>query len=376
MIRLTEAQIRWYRLRRSGLVEPFDGVLTEAVTTAVSTLAGIQAQILPAAAISLWNRTTGLTYARFEEMLFTERSLVKLWGQRQTLHLYTSREWPLFHAAMPLEVAWQELRAVKSGVDRAQYQQLVADLAELLRQRGIMGRSDLRDSDLDVHGDLFSAWGGIFRDLVYRGHACHAGRDGSEGLFAHRDHWLPDLKWVPPNAEAANIELVWRFLHAYGPATVQDIGYWRGRNLSDIRRWLKALGEGVVEVDAAGTPMLALLSDLETMAETPPEREAWPIRLLYRFEPLLLGHREKSWLIDMDYYKRVWRPAGHIEGVVLEHGRIVGTWRYDRSGSGIGVTVEPFGRGVWRGAVETAVSHHATQLASFFSLPLTQFIIN
>ncbi|MCA9968137.1 MAG: winged helix DNA-binding domain-containing protein, partial [Anaerolineales bacterium] len=103
MIRLTEAQIRWYRLRRSGLVEPFDGVLTEAVTTAVSTLAGIQAQILPAAAISLWNRTTGLTYARFEEMLFTERSLVKLWGQRQTLHLYTSREWALIHAAMPLE---------------------------------------------------------------------------------------------------------------------------------------------------------------------------------------------------------------------------------------------------------------------------------
>ena len=35
MIRLTEEQIRWYRLRRSGLVKPFDGVLTEAVTTAV-----------------------------------------------------------------------------------------------------------------------------------------------------------------------------------------------------------------------------------------------------------------------------------------------------------------------------------------------------
>lgn len=34
MIRLTEEQIRWYRLRRSGLVEPFEGVLTAALTTA------------------------------------------------------------------------------------------------------------------------------------------------------------------------------------------------------------------------------------------------------------------------------------------------------------------------------------------------------
>ena len=44
MARLTEEQIRWFRLRRSGLVEPF-----ASPEAAAASLAGVQAQILPAA---------------------------------------------------------------------------------------------------------------------------------------------------------------------------------------------------------------------------------------------------------------------------------------------------------------------------------------
>ena len=56
MTTLSAEQVRWFRLRRSGLVEPF-----ATPETAVSALVGIQAQILPAAAIcaaptSHWTR--------------------------------------------------------------------------------------------------------------------------------------------------------------------------------------------------------------------------------------------------------------------------------------------------------------------------------
>ena len=44
------------------------------------------------------------------------------------------------------------------------------------------------------------------------------------------------------------------------------------------------------------------------------------MRLLGRFDPLLLAHRDKDWVVPAKYYNRVWRPAGHIEGVVLESG--------------------------------------------------------
>lgn len=368
MIQLTAEQVRWYRLRRSGLVEPF-----AAVETAVSTLAGIQAQILPAAAISLWNRTTGLTHARFEEMLFQDRSIVKLWGQRGTLHLYTSKEWPLFYGMMSEQLTWGEKQVIKSGTSLESYRATLVKLAEVLRQHPTLGRSDLRQSDFNLDEDHFSSWGGIFRDLVYRGYACHAQRVGSEGKFAHRDNWLPNLKWTPPPFDAANIEITWRHLHAYGPATIQDIAYWRGTAQRNVRKWLATLGEAVTEVEVEGQPMRALVHDLDALQETPPSAEEWPVHLLYRFEPILLGHKDKSWIIDMDFYKRIWRPAGHIEGIVLDHGRVVANWRYDRQGNGLVVTIKPFT--TLRAAAKTAVSHRAQALARFFDLPLQDLII-
>ena len=42
--------------------------------------------------------------------------------------------------------------------------------------------------------------------------------------------------------------------------------------------------------------------------------------MLYRFDPLLLGDKDKGWIVPPAHYKLVWRPAGHIEGVVLACG--------------------------------------------------------
>ena len=55
-MKLSEAQITWFRLRRSGLVKPFTSP-----EAAVRSLAGVQAQILPAAGLATWNRTRRLT---------------------------------------------------------------------------------------------------------------------------------------------------------------------------------------------------------------------------------------------------------------------------------------------------------------------------
>ena len=192
---------------------------------------------------------------------------------------------------------------------------------------------------------------------------------GNEGRFAHREHWLPDLKWNPPPPAEANQEIVRRYLRAYGPATLQDFAYWRGTQAATARKWFAALGDEVAEVDVAGQPMLARRTDLDALAAAPPERDAWPIHLLYRFDPLLLGLRDESWIVDPPFYNRVWRPAGHIEGTILEHGRIVGTWRYDRKGGGLLITLRPFAP--LSAPVRATVEARAQGVAAFFGLPLT-----
>ncbi len=303
---LTEEQVRWFRLRRSGLVEPF-----ASPEEAASALVGVQAQILPAAGVSLWNRTDGrLTYERFDSLLHEERRLIKLWGQRHTLHLYPSGEWPLIHGALSGQQKWWEREVEKGNVEYAHYPEVVAQAEVLLRERGTLGRSDLRESDLPLDPWHLSAWGGLFSDLVRQGYACHAGQMGNEGRFAHREHWLPDLEWNPPPPAEANQEIVRRYLRAYGPATLQDFAYWRGTQAATARKWFAALGDEVAEVDVAGQPMLARRADLDALAAAPPERDAWPIHLLYRFDPLLLGLRDKSWIVDPPFTTASGGPPG------------------------------------------------------------------
>jgi hypothetical protein len=353
--------MRWFRLQRSGLVTPF--ATPEAAAAA---LFGIQAQILPAGALALWNRTIGLSEDGFNHLLYTERTLVKLWGQRGTLHLYASRDWPLLCAARSINRTWNEQQVADE--EGARHEALVEQVAALLKERETLGRSDLRAAGLELDDHHYSAWGGIFADLVRRGYACHAGRVGNEGHFAHRERWLPDLTWHPPGADEANIEVMRRFFAAYGPATIQDFSYWRYVPLAHIRPWQQTLAAELTEVEVEGRPMFVLRSGLDELLAQPPERAAWPIQMLYRFDPYLLAHKDKGWVTDSDFYKQIWRPAGHIEGIVLAHGRAAATWRYDRKGRGLVITVAPFKK--LPRSVQRAVEQRAPQIALFFGAPL------
>lgn len=358
---VTVDQARRYRLLRGGLLTPFSSP-----EAAAGALFGVQAQIHPAAGLALWNRTDGLSHARFETLVFTDRSLVKLWGQRNTLHLYPSAEWPLVFGALSANPTWWGRTAEKDG-RHAQYAALVDQVAGLLAERGILTRSDLRAAGFDLDDEHLSPWGGIFADLVRRGDACHAGRTANEGMFAARTYWLPDLPWEPPAVDQANAEALRRFLHTFGPATLQDFVYWRGPRGSNGRRWWSALADELVEVDVAGAPAFVLRADLDELL-APAAVDEWPVRLLYRFDPLLLAHKDRTWILPDQHRQQVIRPAGHIEGIVLVRGQAAAAWRYTRKAGGLQVTVAPFHR--LPATVRRQVEHIAAAIAAFFALPL------
>ena len=263
---------------------------------------------------------------------------------------------------------------VTLALDIAAYRAGIARVVVLLRERGTLSRKELRASGIALPEALLSPWGGVFAELVRLGEACHARWDGGEARYAHRSHWLPDFVWSPPETGAANVDLARRFFRCYGPASSADFAYWRGAPAGKARAWLHALDGELAEVEAdtpAGTRrLLACKVDLEELCDAPPEREAWPVRMLGRFDPILLAHKVKDWIVAPAYYSRVWRPAGHIEATVLEHGRAVGTWRYDRIGAGkLSIRVFPF-RGRQPAYVGKEVRRQAKAVARFFGLDL------
>lgn len=362
-IDLTAEQARWFRFRAGGLAAPF-----ESVELACAALAGVQAQIVPAAGLALWNRTRGFTQRDLERRLYEDRSLVKLWGQRHTLHLYPSREWPLVHAAVSSRETWWERQIRANGGDVEAHRATVRRIAALLRKRGTLGRDDLRAAGFDLAPEMLSSWGGVFAELVRRGHAVHARPEGSEGRFAARSHWLPDLAWSPPEGLEANAELARRYLRAYGPASVRDFAYWRGARIADAAAAIAKLGREARVVRLDGEELLAHEDDVDALEAKPPSADEWPVKMLYRFDVYLLAHREKSWVVPSVHRARVWRPAGHIEGVVLVRGAAVATWRYERDERAVRIDVAPFGR-VAKG-VHREIERCAGGVAEYFGAPL------
>ncbi len=362
-LKVTEDQVAWFRLRRSGLVTPF-----ATAELACVGIAGVQAQILPAAGLALWNRTSGFTHAELERALYRDRTLIRLWGQRHTLHLYPSREWPLVFGALAQRETWFQRQLVQRGADPAVHRRIVRRIEKKLRERGTMTRDDVRAFDPSLDAEYVSSWGGVFSELCRRGQACHAEPEGGDGRFAHRAHWLPDLAWDPPDAEHANVELARRYLAAYGPASVRDFGYWRGARVGDAARWFAALETEQVIDPSSSDARFVLSEDVEFLRDQPPARADWPVRLLSRFEPMLLAHRDKTWIVDAKHYPRVWRPAGHIEGIALVAGRAAATWRYARNDRGVDVAIAPFGR--LSAAVTRVLATRATGVAEYFGRPL------
>jgi hypothetical protein len=310
---------------------------------AAHALVGIQAQLLPAAGLALWNRTPRLTHQLFSEIVLQRRCLIRTWGQRGTLHLYAKEDWPLIIASLSPRSYHEAYGFTDDAAGRQRHMELLALVESEILARGRLGRKGLRDSGLSLPEMCYNQWGGVFYDLAIRGRVCLADREGAEGVFAHREHWLPGMEWPELTYETANLELWRRYLNGYGPASMADFVYWSGRKATKAKAWRKDLEDEVEEIDGPGGPLLRLSGEGD-LAEAP-ERGRWPCRLLYRFDPLLLSGKDRSWIVPEECWQEVSRPAAVIEGVLLSSadGMACATWRYERA-KHLMIRIVPFDR--------------------------------
>lgn len=95
--RLTWAEVCARRLDRHGLAAPFQGAQPAVIACAIC---GAQAQVLSAAELSIGLRIAGITRRQIQEALWSERSLVKTFGPRGTVHLLAAQDLPEWIGAL------------------------------------------------------------------------------------------------------------------------------------------------------------------------------------------------------------------------------------------------------------------------------------
>lgn len=94
--RLSWPDVWGRRLDRHGLSTPVRGRPVDAVAA----MCGAHAQVLSAAELSVGLRVAGVTRNDVRQALWGERSLIKTYGPRGTVHLLPTRELPLWTGAL------------------------------------------------------------------------------------------------------------------------------------------------------------------------------------------------------------------------------------------------------------------------------------
>ena len=352
---LTAAQALALRLTGQRLDRPAArGTLVETC----GSIGGAQAQVGSAARLALAARVQGLVAADYERALIEERTLVKTWTVRGTLHVIPSADLPLHVAAFGgIRIRGLEHWLGRAGLDPRVGAAVTEDVVEALAE-GPLTRREIAVRVAAAHGPearkwIEHSWGGILRRGLYEGRVCFGPTRGTEVRFVRTDRWLSGASAPSPSAvadrAAAEATMVRRYLRAYGPATGRDFGFWAGLAVPEaLRLWERIAGE-LAPVTVDGREAFVHEADLPaarrlTRARARSLDEAGAVRLLAHFDPYLLGHRDKAVLVDRKRYKSVFRSAGWIAPVLLVDGRVAGTWEPARARGALVARVRPFGR--------------------------------
>jgi len=319
----------------------------------VGDVCGLHAQASTTPYLSLWSRVENFKNDLLDHELYRNRSLVKTWCMRGTLHVIPSQDLPIYNQA--LRRMWFEhhgrfMRAPDwpSREERKNFiypkiREALADKPLKRKDLNAKVQSLLRD-DSKHYQRLFSGWGGILKETAYEGLTVHAKPCDRESCFARLDQWLPNLDLQSVDEQSAQNRLLIRYLRGYGPATQQDFCLWSGMMAGDAKKALENSSHVLEKVEIEGKKgrFLLLKEDLKTLDSLGLDEKA-PTCLLPKFDSILLGHRDRTRIIKKEYKNHVFKPmGGDIAATVLINGQVVGTWRQKKTKDALTITIKPF----------------------------------
>jgi hypothetical protein len=312
----------------------------------VSELCGLHAQVMSSADLTAWARVEGWRQTDLATALWRDRSLVKVWAVRGTLHLLPSSEHALWTAAIGTSPAVRGERWARYlGISLSQVDGLIETIGEALDGRALT-REELADEVTRRRGDpalgraMRHSWGGLLKPASYRGVLCFAPSDGQRVRFTNPRSWL-GVEGSAPEPQDALREVIRRFVVTYGPVPADEIARWWGEGATrGARGWLRSLGDEVAEVDVEGVPAWASADVVRRIAVHRPPRT---VRLLPGFDQYVIGSTKHSArLMPGDHRARVHRQAGWVSPVLAVDGMLEGVWSSSRNGSRLTVTIAPF----------------------------------
>jgi hypothetical protein len=302
------------------------------VPAAIDRLAGMQAQLASAPFVGLWTRIKDF---RSEDLsaAINNREVIKATWIRATLHLCTTADYVKFRTTLqPLLSGAGEAIAKGRGADFDRDRLLevarkyigekprtFADISEMLAE--LMPDQDVGPLRYTVRTHIPLVQVPISSGWSYP----------SKPEFTLAESWIAK----PISPEDNLKELVFRYLAAFGPASVTDMQTWLGMKLKDTFEKMRP------ELQVYKDEGRRELFDLPDVPLPDPETPA-PVRFLPEYDNVLLSHSNRTRVIADEHRSKVYLPGLRVAATILVDGFVGGVWKIEKTKSESALIIEPF----------------------------------
>jgi uncharacterized protein YcaQ len=297
-------------------------------------IAGAQAQDVYAGPLTFRSRSRRLTAADIKRARTEDRSLLRTWVMRTTVHLIPTEDagwWlPIFEPGIE---RWSRRRLSQLGMAAGHEDKALRVIAKALADEGPLTRPELAERVVQAGIKLNQNTRlHVIGLAVTSGIACLGPDRGKTTCLVLREDWLGK----PPrfDRDRALAELARLYIEAFAPATDRDFAYWSGLPLRDVRAGLESISKRIEEVRVGEETMFAPRDGLPRLPAT------GQVRMLGNFDTYLLGWVDRGFSVASEHALHVKEGGGGwIRPVILEDGIVVGGWRSSRKNGRLEITL-------------------------------------
>lgn len=305
---------------------------------------------MAAAELSIGERVEGITQPDVRDALWRDRTLVKAWTLRGTLHLHPAEELPQWYAATravsPAEPqileAWVDPKGeLHPTLGPSDVEEIRAAVLDALDGHCLL-REELAARVVERVGP--KAQGRLLSGFAFFGGAelCQGPPQGSRITLARPDQWVEP--WEEVDEQEALREVCRRYLRTYGPTTPKDLREWlasRQFKVADARALFDSIATELELVDVEGHAAYVLSGDSDF------PRSAASVRLLPEYDVYVMGFRERDHLVPEEIRRQVAAHGrGKYEGpagvrFLMIDGIAAGLWERKKRGKRLELQVTP-----------------------------------
>ncbi len=303
----------------------------------VSWMGAMQAQDYLGSLWAIGLRTKNYTEKDVEKAI-VERKIVRTWPMRRTLHWVAAQD-------VHWMVRLSSERVIKTYAAHMPMlglsEEIISKARKIVTKALSGGKCMTRDSiyrlftEAKIPADQSRGIHILWR-LGQEAIVCFGPRQGKQQTFTLLDEWVPQKRKI--SREEAIGEVTLRYFTSHGPATIQDLAWWSGLTVADVKAGVASVKSKLEEEIIDGKQYFMARSQSKIT-------QSQATLLLPAFDEYFISYKDRSAVINPEHISEVNHGLnGMFAPIIVINGRIVGTWKRDIGKKGITVMPQPFNK--------------------------------